>query len=363
MKTIKNYKVSLNNILNTISKNDLKSWQTKTGKPFTCHLYESHIEIHNSKDKTRRISFEKIDELVNQFNQAQSAKVSDYKEISFDASYLLTFIDSYLDGRLFNSTTTYISSLKDKQHRLSRSKIYQQLGAMLKNPNWAWGGVSHNEQYAIFTIWTDAINADKKVELYNPSWVSNSHGLNEQKRLTDIALNNDLSVFGLLCEAIDPSKEVRVFKKVEQNDLVRIELVKEKGVVWALLKERFPMSLLAEKLDLQNLAVDDLDQDDLGSDTPNRSKSEVAFYQRDPEVRKKVLKMADGKCEYCNKEGFLKPDGNRYLETHHIIALSNEGKDKVSNVIALCADHHKEAHFGADSENLEIKFLEIVENR
>ena len=71
MENIENYNVSLNNILKTISENVLKNWQTKTGKPFTCHVYEFHIEVKNSKEKTRRIPFEKIGESTgsNQRNQ------------------------------------------------------------------------------------------------------------------------------------------------------------------------------------------------------------------------------------------------------------------------------------------------------
>lgn len=55
------------------------------------------------------------------------------------------------------------------------------------------------------------------------------------------------------------------------------------------------------------------------------------------------------------------PNGKRYLEAHHIIALGNQGRDRVENVIALCAEHHREAHFGTDAEALEARFIERIQ--
>ena len=48
------------------------------------------------------------------------------------------------------------------------------------------------------------------------------------------------------------------------------------------------------------------------------------------------------------------------METHHIIALASDGADRVSNVIALCPGHHREAHFGANRTLLEQKLVEVL---
>lgn len=47
-----------------------------------------------------------------------------------------------------------------------------------------------------------------------------------------------------------------------------------------------------------------------------------------------------------------------YIEAHHIIALSQQGEDTPQNVIALCPEHHREAHYGAEAEKLEQEFLD-----
>ena len=97
--------------------------------------------------------------------------------------------------------------------------------------------------------------------------------------------------------------------------------------------------------------------DDLGTDAPDRARSVVWAYLRDPRVRDSVLKRANGRCEFCNQLGFSKPDGSRYLESHHVIALANDGEDRLSNVIALCPNDHREAHFGEKGNELERKMI------
>lgn len=71
---------------------------------------------------------------------------------------------------------------------------------------------------------------------------------------------------------------------------------------------------------------------------------------RDQAVRRRVLNRAAGKCEYCGAIGFLTHDGRTYLETHHVIPLSEDGLDSTKNVIALCSDHHRQAHHGYERE-------------
>ncbi|EJN34316.1 HNH endonuclease [Pseudomonas sp. GM80] len=83
-------------------------------------------------------------------------------------------------------------------------------------------------------------------------------------------------------------------------------------------------------------------------------------YPRDQAHRRAVLKRSAGFCEFCGAEGFLKSNGNLYLETHHIVPLSEEGLDNPRNMIALCPNDHRQAHYAARSEYLREAFLEYV---
>jgi len=45
------------------------------------------------------------------------------------------------------------------------------------------------------------------------------------------------------------------------------------------------------------------------------------------------------------------------LETHHVIYLANDGADKLTNVIAVCPNDHREAHFGKRREVIESEMI------
>jgi len=92
-----------------------------------------------------------------------------------------------------------------------------------------------------------------------------------------------------------------------------------------------------------------VDQFSIGEESmqpPERRTVSGQVFSRSTEVREKVLSRANGKCEWCGKAGFITADGGIFLETHHVVPLSEDGLDHVKNVVALCANHHREAHHG-----------------
>lgn len=99
-------------------------------------------------------------------------------------------------------------------------------------------------------------------------------------------------------------------------------------------------------------AIDDLDGE-IGNERPERRNSKSSYIVRDPEVRRSVIKRANGRCEFCGAEGFERDDGSRFVEAHHIIHLAKQGPDTLENVIGLCPNHHREAHFGKDRKSFE----------
>jgi 5-methylcytosine-specific restriction protein A len=81
---------------------------------------------------------------------------------------------------------------------------------------------------------------------------------------------------------------------------------------------------------------------------------------RNASVRMRVLDRAAGKCEYCNVIGFKMEMGRVYLETHHILPLAKNGPDNERNVVALCANHHREAHYGLNADEMGSALKDIV---
>jgi hypothetical protein len=114
--------------------------------------------------------------------------------------------------------------------------------------------------------------------------------------------------------------------------------LKQRGNIaaWRFLVGVYPGDLLYRRLSGDYASNNSNAVDDLGTDVPDRSKSEAWSYVRNPRMRDEVLRRAKGTCEFCGTFGFIKADGSRYLESHHIIALADDGADRMTNVIALC---------------------------
>jgi predicted RNA-binding protein with PUA-like domain len=70
-----------------------------------------------------------------------------------------------------------------------------------------------------------------------------------------------------------------------------------------------------------------------------------------------LVKKANGyRCQICealglNPIGFLKRNGTPYVEAHHVtpVAKREVGTLSASNVITVCANHHREIHYGKSS--------------
>ncbi len=106
--------------------------------------------------------------------------------------------------------------------------------------------------------------------------------------------------------------------------------------------------------------IDQFILDDIAdSPTERRSASGMPFV-RSPIVRQRALERAKGRCEWCSEYGFTTDTGAIFLETHHVIPLSEGGKDRTSNVVALCPNHHREAHYGASRVNMRETLLKKI---
>ncbi len=81
---------------------------------------------------------------------------------------------------------------------------------------------------------------------------------------------------------------------------------------------------------------------------PDKIETIVTQFKRNPDVIVEVLKRANGVCEKCKQDApfVRKKDNTPYLEVHHIVRLASDGKDTVSNAIAVCPNCHRELHYG-----------------
>ncbi len=86
-----------------------------------------------------------------------------------------------------------------------------------------------------------------------------------------------------------------------------------------------------------------------------------SVFVRDRAIRQHALTRANGRCEWRGVLGFATDDGSVFLETHHVVPLSENGLDSQSNVVALCANHHREPHFGSSRHTMRDTLLKFLE--
>lgn len=111
-----------------------------------------------------------------------------------------------------------------------------------------------------------------------------------------------------------------------------------------------------------SLSLDELIKKISGKKIENKSVIvETKQYYRDPDICSFALKRAQGRCECCGEEApFKRYDGRPYLETHHLTPLSVGGSDSMYNVCGVCANCHRELHFGVNREILKKKILKNI---
>jgi 5-methylcytosine-specific restriction protein A len=85
----------------------------------------------------------------------------------------------------------------------------------------------------------------------------------------------------------------------------------------------------------------------------------TSAYFRDRKFRTATLARANGKCELCGTVGFTMDGGAIYLETHHIVPLGEGGIDHSSNMLALCPNDHRRAHYDLDRNKIREDLLRI----
>jgi 5-methylcytosine-specific restriction protein A len=104
--------------------------------------------------------------------------------------------------------------------------------------------------------------------------------------------------------------------------------------------------------------VDQFSIQQASAQTPERRDVSGQAFVRSSIVRSNVLLRANGRCEWCGESGFVMADGRMYLETHHVIPLSEDGPDTERNVSALCPNHHRESHHGKNKNDIRKGLLE-----
>lgn len=82
--------------------------------------------------------------------------------------------------------------------------------------------------------------------------------------------------------------------------------------------------------------------------TPRKIEINTNVFLRNPYIIEQAKRLAGGRCQDCgNPAPFINKNTNDpFLEVHHIVPLSEGGKDILENVVALCPNCHRKRHYG-----------------
>lgn len=98
-----------------------------------------------------------------------------------------------------------------------------------------------------------------------------------------------------------------------------------------------------------------------GNPAPPKDLSVSTGFRRSAEVAAWTLYHAKGTCVLCEQPApFVSQYGHPYLEVHHVQPLGEGGPDTVDNVVALCPNCHRRAHFSKETSAIRAKLADLV---
>ena len=230
----------------------------------------------------------------------------------------------------------------------------------------AWCAHSSQSKLALFTLWEDELtNGYYQFSTTPPPGEKEGNPWRRNLlNVLNLAINEKYESYGIICVAADGHSRPRVRKSFEHERIAVIELERTSGPIVGRVNGYRPVftDTNGEPCKIGHIddAIDDIQSAEVGNPDPEYIRRMSGTYERDARVRQLVLQRAKGRCEYCGESAFEKQNGEMFLETHHIISLSAQGRDQLNNVIALCPNHHREAHYGKRWDQLQGEFLDIV---
>lgn len=91
-----------------------------------------------------------------------------------------------------------------------------------------------------------------------------------------------------------------------------------------------------------------------------KQKRELTFY-RSQALKLYVVARSHGRCEGCGEPAPFSTKSGPYLECHHVHRLADGGPDHPRNVVALCPNCHRRAHYAQDAVAFNKQLINVAE--
>lgn len=258
--------------------------------------------------------------------------------------------------------------------RIKRSKIHNQFGG---NPQC---GISSSAQVDAVFLFT----GDDGNNPYEDVWISETEfeysGQGQRGDQTFNRSNPNGRANDDLKNHTEYGKEVHLFEKSAEDDSIVVYLGQLKYVDHDFKPRKDvdgnPRQEIRFELRLVNSESPD-DEDVISDEETLRELAEEASttdstsssrggrsYRTSTFVREYALDWADGHCQGCEEEApFETPDGDPYLEVHHVFRRADGGPDHPDAVIALCPNCHSKRHYGRRGNQFNRELIEKLRQR
>jgi len=90
-----------------------------------------------------------------------------------------------------------------------------------------------------------------------------------------------------------------------------------------------------------------------------KEKSELAYY-RSQAIKLYVVARSKGICEGCACKAPFQTKNGPFLECHHVFRLADGGPDHPENVVGLCPNCHRRAHYSQDAISFNDRLKKIA---
>jgi hypothetical protein len=101
---------------------------------------------------------------------------------------------------------------------------------------------------------------------------------------------------------------------------------------------------LVPPLDALLARITEIDAEN-GGQAPMKGSEIAERYERDADLVRLLKAVRGGKCQICGHT-FTMRNGGTYTEAHHLEELANGGLDVSRNMLIVCANHHRQFHYG-----------------
>jgi len=146
--------------------------------------------------------------------------------------------------------------------------------------------------------------------------------------------------------ALKNLKHSMMLKFQKKQNEIYLEIINNGSIYELLIEEAEFESNVDEELDVKDAKPPE------GNKNPEKNIKEVVYIKRDPKVKAHLIKISNGICENCGEKAFKKVSSKPYLEIHHLIRLSDNGPDTIDNAVAVCANCHRQLHYGINRDEL-----------